>query len=115
MKHIKIFEDFLNEKYILQELEREFDITLNLFDHDTYLQLSDIIIPKENRGKGLGSKIMNRITDYADTQNLKIYLTPSKSFGASSISRLEKFYKTFGFVKNTDKSETRDTMIRLPK
>jgi hypothetical protein len=58
---------------------------------------------------------MSRITDYADTQNLKIYLTPSKDFGATSISRLNKFYKNFDFVKNTDKSQTKDTMVRLPK
>lgn len=47
--------------------------------------------------------------------NLKIYLTPSKDFGATSTSRLEKFYKDHGFVKNTDKSETRNTMVRIPK
>ncbi len=114
MKHIKLFEQFVNERLVMQELEKEFDITLNLFDNGTYLQLSDIIIPKEKRSKGIGTDVMGRIISYADRRNLKIYLTPSKSFGASSIARLEKFYKSFGFVKNTDKSETRDTMVRMP-
>jgi len=105
----------LGEQFILQELEDQFNIELDLYDNGKYLQLSKIKIQKEDRNKGIGSKVMSIITDYADTQNLKIYLTPSKDFGATSISRLNKFYKNFDFVKNTDKSQTKDTMVRLPK
>ena len=105
----------LGEQFILQELEDQFNIELDLYDNGKYLQLSKIKIQKEDRNKGIGSKVMSRITDYADTQNLKIYLTPSKDFGATSISRLNKFYKNFDFIKNTDKSQTKDTMVRLPK
>lgn len=105
----------LGEQFILQELEDQFNIELDLYDNGKYLQLSKIKIQKEDRNKGIGSKVMSRITDYAYTQNLKIYLTPSKDFGATSISRLNKFYKNFDFVKNTDKSQTKDTMVRLPK
>ena len=105
----------LGEQFILQELEDQFNIELDLYDNGKYLQLSKIKIQKEDRNKGIGSKVMSRITDYADTQNLKIYLTPYKDFGATSISRLNKFYKNFDFVKNTDKSQTKDTMVRLPK
>jgi len=105
----------LGEQFILQELEDQFNIELDLYDNGKYLQLSKIKVKKEDRDKGIGSKVMSRITDYADTQNLKIYLTPSKDFGATSISRLNKFYKNFDFVKNTDKSQTKDTMVRLPK
>ena len=105
----------LGEQFILQELEDQFNIELDLYDNGKYLQLSKIKIQKEDRNKGIGSKVMSRITDYADTQNLKIYLTPSEDFGATSISRLNKFYKNFDFVKNTDKSQTKDTMVRLPK
>jgi len=105
----------LGEQFILQELEDQFNIELDLYDNGKYLQLSKIKIQKEDRNKGIGSKVMSRITDYADTQNLKIYLTPSKDFGATSISILNKFYKNFDFVKNTDKSQTKDTMVRLPK
>lgn len=105
----------LGEQFILQELEDQFNIELDLYDNGKYLQLSKIKVKKEDRDKGIGSKVMSRITDYADTQNLKIYLTPSKDFGATSISRLNKFYKNFDFVKNTDKSQTKDTMVRVPK
>jgi|TARA_B110000908_G_C10125511_1_gene389646 hypothetical protein len=105
----------LGEQFILQELEDQFNIELDLYDNGKYLQLSKIKVKKEDRDKGIGSKVMSRITDYADTQNLKIYLTPSKDFGATSISRLNKFYKNFDFVKNIDKSQTKDTMVRQPK
>jgi predicted GNAT family N-acyltransferase len=115
MKHIKIFEDFLNEKYILQELEDEFNIELDLYDNGKWLELSRIVIPKDQRGQGIGSKVMQRIVDFADKENRKIYLTPSKDFGASSVSRLEKFYKEFGFEKNTYRNETKETMVRLPQ
>ena len=56
MKHIKIFEDFLNEKFVLQELEDQFNIELDLYDNGKYLQLSKIKIPKESRNSGIGSK-----------------------------------------------------------
>ena len=115
MKHVKLFEDFLNEKYILQELEDEFNIELDLYDNGKWLELSRIVIPKDQRGQGIGSKVMQRIVDFAYKENRKIYLTPSKDFGASSVSRLEKFYKEFGFEKNTYRNETKETMVRLPQ
>ena len=55
MKHIKMFEDFLNETLVLQELEDEFNITLDLYDNGKWLVLSSIIVPKESRGSGTGS------------------------------------------------------------
>ena len=64
----------LGEQFILQELEDQFNIELDLYDNGKYLQLSKIKVKKEDRDKGIGSKVMSRITDYADTQNLKIYL-----------------------------------------
>jgi predicted GNAT family N-acyltransferase len=115
MRHIKVFEDFINEGMILQELETEFNIELDLYDNGKWLELSRIVVPKESRGSGVGSKVMQRIIDLADTTNKKIYLTPSKDFGATSVNRLKTFYKEFGFVKNTFKNETKETMVRLPK
>lgn len=105
----------LGESYVLQELEDELGIVLDLYDNGDHLTLSRIEIPKEQRGRGIGSKAMQRIIDFADQEGKKIYLTPSKDFGASSVSRLEKFYKRFGFVKNTYRNETKETMVRLPQ
>ena len=115
MKYVKVYEHFIAEKYVLRELEYTFGIDLDLYDNGKYLTLSRIVIPSEKRGRGIGSKIMQIIVDYADQFGKKIYLTPSKDFGASSVSRLESFYKEFGFVKKPkDDFSTRETMVRFP-
>lgn len=115
MKKIKLFEEFIGEGLVLTELESEFNIILDLYDNGRWLELSRIVVPEESRGSGIGSKVMQRIVDFADREHKKIYLTPSKDFGATSISRLNKFYKEFGFVKNTYRNETKETMVRLPQ
>lgn len=116
MQYVKLYEEFINEgQFVLRDLEDKYDIDLDLYDNGKFLELSRIVIPKDKRGEGIGSEIMKQINAYADSKSLKIYLTPSKDFGATSTSRLEKFYKDHGFVKNTDKSETRNTMVRLPQ
>ena len=105
----------VQENYVLQDLEKQHNIDLDLYDNGKYLTLSRISIPKDKRGQGIGSKIMNQIIQYADKENKRIYLTPTKDFGASSVNRLEKFYKQFGFKKK-DKSDfsARETMVRMP-
>tara|TARA_R110000751_G_scaffold85650_1_gene170885 strand:+ start:188 stop:313 length:126 start_codon:yes stop_codon:yes gene_type:complete len=40
MKHIKMFEDFLNEKLVLQELEDQFNIELDLYDKQYRINFS---------------------------------------------------------------------------
>jgi hypothetical protein len=60
------------------------------------------------------SNLQELVIAFANAQNKPIYLTPSKDFGATSVSRLEKFYKGLGFVKNTDKSLTRNTKVKYP-
>lgn len=105
----------LGESYALKDLEDEFNIILDLYDNGKWLELSRIIVPKEARGSGVGSTIMQKVIEYADKNNKKIYLTPSKDFGATSTSRLKKFYKEFGFVKNEYKDESRESMVRFPR
>ena len=80
-------------------------------------ELGRIEIPETERSSGLGTAVMNDIIKMADDQGAVISLTPDKSFGGSSVSRLKKFYKQFGFVENKGKNKdfsTRNTMIRQP-
>lgn len=109
MISIPLFED-----YILKNLEKEFNIELELWDHGDWLELYKIIIPKELRGDGIGSQVMNIITDHADKTKKDIRLTPDARFGGSSVSRLKKFYQGFGFVKNRD-YEFRNSSVRYHK
>ena len=80
--------------------------------------LSRIEVPQNVRGKGLGSKAMDQIVEMADKEGKIIRLTPDISFGGTSVARLKKFYKRFGFVENKGKNKDftfKDTMLRLPK
>lgn len=97
------------------ELENKYDIDLFIYFSKTQkvLVISSIIVPKEKRNQGIGTKVMEEICDYADEHNLNILLTPSSDFGGSK-RRLINFYKYFGFVKNKD-YKYRELMIRKPQ
>jgi GNAT superfamily N-acetyltransferase len=80
------------------------------------LRLSRIEVPKEDRSKGLGTEIMEKLANYADATGQRISLTPSSDFGGS-VPRLKTFYGRHGFTPNTGKSRDlsiSDTMIREP-
>lgn len=82
------------------------------------IRLSEIQIPKEKRKQGIGTGAMQELVGYADRTGQKIILTPSTDFGATSVSRLEKFYKRFGFESNKGKNADlrySETMIRTPQ
>jgi predicted GNAT family acetyltransferase len=80
-------------------------IKLDISEKDGLINLSRIVIPKEQRGQGIGSEIMKQLSNYADATNSKITLSPSTDFGATSVSRLKDFYKQFGFVENKGKNK----------
>jgi hypothetical protein len=111
MKNVKLFEE-----YVLKDLEEDHNIKLDLWEAPEHLELGRIELAREDRGFGIGTTVMQKICEYADEVGKKIYLTPSKDFGASSISRLEHFYKSFGFIKKPkDDFSVRHTMVRFPE
>ena len=75
------------------------------------------IVAKEN-GKGAGTKFMNEFTAEADGKGWTMALTPDDTFGATSVSRLKKFYKRFGFKENKGKNTDftiNESMVRQPQ
>lgn len=79
-----------------------------------HVVLSRIVLPKGERGKGTGSKIMQSLVDLADELGVPLALTPSADFGGS-VARLKKFYEGFGFVPNKGRNrdfEISETYIR---
>ena len=100
-------------------LEEKYGIILDLTENKNGdLSIGRIIVPKENRGKGVGKKAMQDIVDYADNNDRRILLTPSIDFGATSVARLKEFYKEFGFIENKGKNKdftTKDSMYRNPQ
>ena len=94
------------------------DIFISASKDKLELNLSQIVVPKEMRNQGIGTKAMQDITNYADQTGNRITLTPSTSFGATSVDRLKNFYKQLGFVENKGKFKdfsTRETMYREPQ
>lgn len=70
------------------------------------------------RGQGNGTRFMEDLSRMADERGWTLALTPDTSFGASSVSRLKKFYKRFGFKDNKGRNTdfyTSESMIRRPK
>ena len=90
---------------------------LDIYENPNNITLSRIVIKKELRNTGIGTKIMQDLINYADQHKKIITLTPSSDFGGS-VNRLNQFYKGFGFVPNKGRKknfEFRDSMIRVPK
>lgn len=74
-------------------------------------------IRMETKGDGRGTAVMERICEWADKNNVVLTLTPSDSYGASSVGRLVSFYKKFGFVSNKGRHadyNTMQSMYRVP-
>jgi GNAT superfamily N-acetyltransferase len=118
---MKGFKKFLIEYKELDDLEGSLNksgVSVSLSPaRNNSIALNKIVVPPEHRGKGTGSSIMKKITDHADAHGKRILLTPSDNFGASSVGRLNKFYKKHGFVSNSGKNKDYSTshkMIRHP-
>lgn len=107
----------IDAKSLSKNIEDKYNVKLDLFETDKDISLSKIVVPKETRGKGIGTSAMEEIINYADINNKRILLTPSTDFGGTSVDRLKDFYKGFGFVENKGKNKdftTKETMYRNP-
>lgn len=101
---VELFEQELKSKYPALE-----DISLYI-DENGYLYLADIRL--NNRGQGIGTAVMNDIVNFADSHQFMMKLIPVPD--DSSVTRLIKFYKRFGFVLKRD-SSVGYFMVRSPK
>lgn len=94
-------------------LPHEDGIRIELFDKGDKLELDAIVVPKHLRGMGYGTKLMKEIIRFSENENKPIFLTPDTSYGGTSINRLKRFYKKFGFIKNSDPSVSH-SLVRYP-
>ena len=99
-------------------LENKYDVTLDLYQNKDFLELDKIIVTEDQRNTGVGSNVMREVIDFANKKGLTIALTPSTSYGATSIDRLKGFYKGLGFVENKGINKdftTKQSMLKLPE
>ena len=83
---------------------------------DKQLNLGKIVVPKEMRGQGVGTQVMNDLVKQADEAGSSVTLSPSADFGGNK-ERLKEFYKRFGFVENKGKNKDfsiSESMYREP-
>lgn len=72
------------------------------------LKLNLLVVPKDRRKDGLGSKAVSELCDYADRYGLRVTLSPALKddrMGTTSRTRLVTFYKRFGFVENKGRNK----------
>lgn len=100
--------------------EKHPNVKLIAFESSDSIKISSIIVPKEERGKGAGTEIIELIKQYAQEVNKPVYLSPSPERGYKQ--KLKNFYKRLGFVDNKGRnidyrfsSPTSPTMIWKPK
>ncbi|EMX3970350.1 GNAT family N-acetyltransferase [Acinetobacter nosocomialis] len=99
-------------------LKKQYGIELGLkgSTSSNVLSLHKIVVPEAMRNQGTGTKAMQDIINYADSQNKTIALTPSSDFGGNK-NRLTGFYKKLGFVENKGRNkdyEISESMYRSP-
>ena len=114
-KQMRLFEIASPELHNLsRELEDKYEGLEDLWlyslgdSNPNTMKLDSIRVAKDARKEGVGSAVMQDITDYADAHGLRIVLTPGQKddgHGTTSRSRLVKFYKRFGFYENRGRNK----------
>jgi len=95
-------------------------VTLYIFENDNKIILDSIIVPPEKRKQGVGTQIMQELTNYADMVGKRLELSPGQKddyHGTTSKGRLVNFYKRHGLVENKGRNKdftTTKTMYREP-
>ena len=95
-------------------------VTLYVFEKDNLIIVDSIIVPPQQRKQGIGTQIMNEITNYADMIGKRVELSPGQKddyHGTTSRNRLVNFYKRFGLVENKGRNKdfsTSKSMYRKP-
>jgi len=84
---------------------------------DGGMTLSQLVVPNDMRGQGVGTQIMQEILQYADQNGARVGLTPSDAWGGN-VKRLEQFYSRLGFEPNRGRTRdfsTKESMLRGPR
>lgn len=108
---IKELESYIANKYP--------SVALDLAGKDTTgpLTVSRIVVPPNERGQGLGGRVMQDIIEFADNNGRQLALTPDSALGTPK-SRLNSWYREMDFQPNKGRSRDfsiSEAMVRDPK
>lgn len=94
----------MSELSIIPKIKEQYPfVKLHAFEEDDKIYISSIEVPEEHRRKGIGRDIIGMIKDHAYEVQKPIVLQPAAERGYKQ--KLDKFYKSLGFVHNTGKKK----------
>lgn len=102
---------------LVDELVTEYPVDVFLYPVSEGVRLDKIWVDPAARGRGTGSRVMQRIVDWADDRGVILVLTAEGEPGGPSTAKLKAWYRSFGFVPNTGRHKDfafTDAMIRRP-
>lgn len=83
---------------------------------ESSLKLHDIVIDEQDRGKGIGSKLLDAVVRYADIKGLPVWMcVVGEGQGTQEVmntARLVSWYKRYGFEKADELAQRRFDMDR---
>lgn len=77
-------------------------VKVSAYENEYKIEIMQIKVSEEMRGRGIGTKIMGMFKDYAMSVSKPIVLVPEAERGHKK--DLERFYTRLGFVKNRGRS-----------
>ena len=112
----KSFKDYVLDESVNDILRTEFpDVIFNLEEHKDFYVLNIVVVKHDKKKQGLGSKFLHRLIEIAEHNHKDIFLSPDDSYaekGDMNKKQLEKWYKSFGFVKkHPDDKRDRNLMV----
>jgi GNAT superfamily N-acetyltransferase len=79
------------------ELRRRFPtVVVHLRQQGATVELQLLAVPRHERGRGVGSRVLERLCRWADSSGVLLTLTPDGAFGMD-VRRLTNWYQGFGF------------------
>lgn len=97
----------MNEPLFYSSLLKDYNIKWNLsyWRPEKVVWLNHLIIPKQHRGKLIGSRLMQEFTKWLDANQYDSRLLVSNCYGTPENILIE-FYKKFGY--NIEKNKTKN-------
>jgi hypothetical protein len=118
---MKTFEQFIAEakppkpdalQNVTNNLQRKYPgLKLTTSDNPSGIRIHGMHFPRQEQGKGKGSRTLKILSSFADRYDRPIRLSPEAEPGKQG--RLVKFYKKSGFKK--DPNSTMNTYVRTPQ
>ena len=119
MNWYKIAQNQITAQDIANKWQQQ-GITIYIFEKNNVIVLDSLIVPPDKRKQGIGTQIMQELTNYADSVGKRLELSPGQKddyHGTTSKKRLSNFYKRFGLIENKGRNKdftTTKTMYREP-